>query len=72
MFFSLQKITDRAKVEAAILSNIKNEQQIDEETIQQWVCDVRQWAVTGKMWNTLMSFHVNDLFLYIQYKVAIC
>ncbi|XDV26737.1 hypothetical protein PO909_030372 [Leuciscus waleckii] len=35
-----------AKVEAASLSNIKKEHNLDQETIQQWVCDVRQWPVT--------------------------
>ncbi|RXN03515.1 hypothetical protein ROHU_013330 [Labeo rohita] len=39
-------ITERAKLEAASLSNIKKEHNLDQETIQQWVCDVRQWAVT--------------------------
>lgn len=35
-------------MEAASLSNIKEQHNLDQETIQQWVCDVRQWAVTGK------------------------
>ncbi|KAI9526252.1 hypothetical protein NQZ68_041640 [Dissostichus eleginoides] len=41
------KITERAKVEAASFSDFKKEHNLDQETIQQWVYDVRQWAVTG-------------------------
>ena len=50
LFFplSIKKTTDRAKVEAAALSNIITAHHIDQETVQQWVCDVRQWAVKGK------------------------
>ncbi|XP_051992989.1 uncharacterized protein LOC127651276 isoform X1 [Xyrauchen texanus] len=44
------KITERAKVEAASLSNIKEEHNLDQETIQQWVWDVRQWAVTERVY----------------------
>ncbi|KAI9518050.1 hypothetical protein NQZ68_041540, partial [Dissostichus eleginoides] len=40
------KITERAKVEAASFSDFKKEHNLDQETIQQWVYDVRQWAVT--------------------------
>ena len=53
--FSLKKITDRAKVEAVSLRSIKEQHNLDQETTQQWVCDVRQWALTG----TLMSFHTS-------------
>ncbi|KAI9517863.1 hypothetical protein NQZ68_001065 [Dissostichus eleginoides] len=40
------KITERAKVEAASFSDFKKDHNLDQETIQQWVYDVRQWAVT--------------------------
>ncbi|KAK0130664.1 hypothetical protein N1851_034858 [Merluccius polli] len=39
----------KAKVEAAALSNIITANHIDQETVQQWVCDVRQWAVTERV-----------------------
>ncbi|KAI9523929.1 hypothetical protein NQZ68_022562, partial [Dissostichus eleginoides] len=40
------KITGRAKVEAASFSDFKKEHNLHQETIQQWVYDVRQWTVT--------------------------
>ncbi|KAI9534186.1 hypothetical protein NQZ68_016904, partial [Dissostichus eleginoides] len=44
------KITERAKVEAASFSDFKKEHNLDQETIQQWVYDVRQWAVTERVY----------------------
>ncbi|KAI9524427.1 hypothetical protein NQZ68_018110 [Dissostichus eleginoides] len=44
------KITGRAKVEAASFSDFKKEHNLDQETIQQWVYDVRQWAVTDRVY----------------------
>ncbi|RXN13571.1 hypothetical protein ROHU_009610 [Labeo rohita] len=46
----VEQITERAKLEAASLSNIEKEHNLDQETIQQWVCDVRQWAVTERVY----------------------
>ncbi|KAL7406385.1 hypothetical protein ABVT39_019095 [Epinephelus coioides] len=44
------KVTERAKVEATNLSNIQKEHNLDQETIQQWVCDVSHWAVTERVY----------------------
>ncbi|KAI9541110.1 hypothetical protein NQZ68_034215 [Dissostichus eleginoides] len=44
------KITERAKVEAASFSDFKKEHNLDQETIQQWVYDVRQWTVTDRVY----------------------
>ncbi|XP_034091813.1 uncharacterized protein LOC117559245 [Gymnodraco acuticeps] len=44
------KITERAKVEAASFSDLKKEHNLDQETIQQWVYVVRQWAVTERVY----------------------
>lgn len=49
-------------MEAASLRNIKEEHKLDQETIQQWVCDVRQWAVTGK---TCKVHYVYTVCVYI-------
>ncbi|KAI9545999.1 hypothetical protein NQZ68_032081, partial [Dissostichus eleginoides] len=43
-------ITERAKVEAASFSDFKKEHNLDQETIQQWVYDVRQWTVTDRVY----------------------
>ncbi len=42
------KISERAKLEAASFSDFRQKNGITEQTAQQWVCDVQQWAVTGK------------------------
>ncbi|KAI9517248.1 hypothetical protein NQZ68_008507 [Dissostichus eleginoides] len=38
------------KVEAASFSDFKKEHNLDQETIQQWVYDVRQWTVTDRVY----------------------
>ncbi|KAL0973532.1 hypothetical protein UPYG_G00205520 [Umbra pygmaea] len=40
------KISERAKLEAASFSDFRQKNDINEQTAQQWVCDVQQWAVT--------------------------
>ncbi|KAL0970073.1 hypothetical protein UPYG_G00236780 [Umbra pygmaea] len=40
------KISERAKLEAASFSDLRQKNDINEQTAQQWVCDVQQWAVT--------------------------
>lgn len=41
------KISERAKLEAASFSEFQQKNRLTEQTVQQWVCDVQQWAVTG-------------------------
>ncbi|KAG1955364.1 hypothetical protein F2P79_008456 [Pimephales promelas] len=40
------KISERAKVEAASFSDFSLRNGITEQTAQQWVCDVQEWAIT--------------------------
>ncbi|CAM4590521.1 unnamed protein product [Leuciscus chuanchicus] len=40
------KISERAKLEAASFSDFRQKNGITEQTAQQWVCDVQEWAVT--------------------------
>nr|XP_055049620.1 uncharacterized protein LOC129435199 [Misgurnus anguillicaudatus] len=40
------KISERAKLEAASFSEFQQKNRLTEQTVQQWVCDVQQWAVT--------------------------
>ncbi|XP_077065731.1 uncharacterized protein LOC143718599 [Siphateles boraxobius] len=40
------KISERAKLEVASFSDFRQKNDITEQTAQQWVCDVQQWAVT--------------------------
>ena len=47
-FFCVFKISERAKLEAASLSDFQQKQNLTQQTIEQWVFDVQQWAVTGK------------------------
>jgi len=35
-------------LEVASFSDFRQKNDITEQTAQQWVCDVQQWAVTGK------------------------
>ncbi|XP_035856414.1 uncharacterized protein LOC116036704 [Sander lucioperca] len=44
------KITDRVEVEAVNLRSIKQQHNLDQETTEQWVCDVRQWALTDRVY----------------------
>ncbi|XP_031148997.1 uncharacterized protein LOC116045482 isoform X2 [Sander lucioperca] len=44
------KITDRAAVEAVNLRSIKEQHNLDQGTTEQWVCDVRQWALTDRVY----------------------
>ncbi|XP_031159719.1 uncharacterized protein LOC116053008 isoform X2 [Sander lucioperca] len=44
------KITDRAAVEAVNLRSIKEQHNVDQETTEHWVCDVRQWALTDRVY----------------------
>nr|XP_055027343.1 uncharacterized protein LOC129416960 [Misgurnus anguillicaudatus] len=39
-------ISERAKLEAASFSEFQQKNRLTEQTVQQWVCDVQQWAVT--------------------------
>ncbi|KAF4114296.1 uncharacterized protein LOC131538801 [Onychostoma macrolepis] len=41
------KISERAKLEAASFSEFQQKNNLTEQTVQQWVCDVQQWAVTA-------------------------
>ncbi|XP_077074053.1 uncharacterized protein LOC143725489 [Siphateles boraxobius] len=40
------KISERAKLEAASFSDFRQRNGITEQTAQQWVCDVQEWAIT--------------------------
>ena len=48
LFFCVFKFSERAKLEAASLSDFQQKQNLTQQTIEQWVFDVQQWAVTGK------------------------
>ncbi|XP_039528958.1 uncharacterized protein LOC120480076 isoform X3 [Pimephales promelas] len=40
------KISEKVKLEVASFSDFRQKNDITEQTAQQWVCDVQQWAVT--------------------------
>ncbi|XP_059909524.1 uncharacterized protein LOC132459157 [Gadus macrocephalus] len=43
-------ISERAKLEAASLSDFQQKQNLTQQTIEQWVFDVQQWAVTNRVY----------------------
>ncbi|CAL8253888.1 unnamed protein product [Boreogadus saida] len=43
-------ISERAKLEAASLSDFQQKQNLTQQTIEQWVFDVQQWAVTDRVY----------------------
>ncbi|KAK5926611.1 hypothetical protein CgunFtcFv8_022169 [Champsocephalus gunnari] len=47
---NLHQVLAHRYVEAASFSDFKKEHNLEQETIQQWVYDVRQWAVTERVY----------------------
>jgi len=60
------KISERAKVEAASFSDFSLRNGITEQTAQQWVCDVQEWAITGKSCTVLGLFRNTTVSYFVQ------